>query len=135
HVSVKNTVVAGYFIPKGSHVLLSRHGLGRNPNVWTNPMQFDPDRHLGVEGKEVVLSDTELRMISFSTGRRGCPGVMMGSTITTMLLARMIQGFSWEVPYNVPRINLAENHDNLRLSKPLVATAKPRLPPCLYPKH
>ncbi|KAI3683000.1 hypothetical protein L1987_83445 [Smallanthus sonchifolius] len=29
HVSVKNTVVAGYFIPKGSHVLLSRVGLGR----------------------------------------------------------------------------------------------------------
>ncbi|KAJ0813687.1 putative phenylalanine N-monooxygenase [Helianthus annuus] len=33
HCSEKDTVVAGYFIPKGSHVLLSRLGLGRNPNV------------------------------------------------------------------------------------------------------
>lgn len=38
HVSIMNTNVAGYFIPKGSHVLLSRHGLGRNPIVWTDPL-------------------------------------------------------------------------------------------------
>ena len=31
HVSTMNTIVGGYFIPKGSHVLLSRFGLGRNP--------------------------------------------------------------------------------------------------------
>ncbi|KAK1418307.1 hypothetical protein QVD17_27450 [Tagetes erecta] len=72
-------------------------GLGRNPDVWEEPMRFDPDRHLGEEGKQVVLTDNELRMLSFSTGKRGCPGVILGSTITTMLLARMIQGFAWEV--------------------------------------
>ena len=30
HVSFANTTVANYFIPKGSHVILSRMGLGRN---------------------------------------------------------------------------------------------------------
>ena len=45
HVSLKDTIVAGYFIPKGSHVLLSRLGLGRNPNVWNDLMRFNPDRH------------------------------------------------------------------------------------------
>nr|XP_043614114.1 isoleucine N-monooxygenase 1-like [Erigeron canadensis] len=134
HVSTKNAVVAGYFIPKGSHVLLSRVGLGRNPSVWANPLRFNPDRHLGGSGKQVVLSDNELRMISFSTGKRGCPGVMLGSTITIMLLARMIQAFSWEVPCNQSAIKLVENHDNLHLAKPLVAIAKPRLPQYLYPK-
>ncbi|KAJ0434125.1 putative valine N-monooxygenase [Helianthus annuus] len=133
HCSVKNTVVAGYFIPKGSHILLSRLGLGRNPNVWKDPMQFDPDRHLGENGKQVVLTDNELRMLSFSTGKRGCPGIILGSTITTMLLARMIQGFSWEKP-NEELGKLVENHDDLQLAKPLVAIAKPRLPQYLYPK-
>ncbi|PWA67657.1 cytochrome P450 [Artemisia annua] len=33
HVSIKDTIVVGYFISKGSHVLLSRRGLGKNPNV------------------------------------------------------------------------------------------------------
>ena len=55
HVSMMDTTIAGYFIPKGSHVMLSRPGLGRNPNVWMNPMRFNPDRHLGVEGNQVVL--------------------------------------------------------------------------------
>ncbi|KAJ9550543.1 hypothetical protein OSB04_014588 [Centaurea solstitialis] len=134
HVSMMDTTIAGYFIPKGSHVMLSRRGLGRNPNVWMNPMRFDPDRHLGVEGNRVVLSDNELKMVSFSTGRRGCPGVALGSTITTMLLARMVQAFTWEVSDNEIGINLVENHDELSLAKPLVVIAKPRLPPHLYPK-
>lgn len=134
HVSIKNTVVAGYFIPKGSHVLLSRLGLGRNPDVWEEPMRFDPDRHLGAKGTQVVLTDNNLKMLSFSTGKRGCPGVILGSTISTMLLARMIQGFAWEMPYNESTVKLVENHDDLHLAKPLVAIAKPRLPQYLYPK-
>lgn len=131
---MRNTTVAGYFIPKGSHVLLSRPGLGRNPNVWTDPMRFDPDRHLDAERKQVVLSDNELRLLSFSTGRRGCPGVLLGSTITTLMLAIMVQGFTWEVPQNESGVNLVENHDDLALAKPLVVIAKPRLPKHLYPK-
>ena len=133
HVSMMDTTIAGYFIPKGSHVMLSRPGLGRNPNVWMSPMQFNPDRHLVVEGNQVVLSDNELRMLSFSTGRRGCPGVALGSTITTMLLAIMVQGFTWEVPDNELGIKLVENHYDLSLAKPLVLIAKQRLPQHLYP--
>ncbi|PWA67659.1 cytochrome P450 [Artemisia annua] len=134
HVSIKNTTVAGYFIPKGSHVHLSRRGLGRNPNTWKDPLRFNPDRHLVKEGKQVVLSDDELKMISFSTGKRGCPGVSLGSTITTMLLAGIIQGFCWGIPGNKSSIELAESNDDLSLAKPLVAVAKPRLPRHLYPR-
>ncbi|PWA38979.1 hypothetical protein CTI12_AA576820 [Artemisia annua] len=46
HVATCDTSVAGYFIPKGSHVLLSRPGLGQNPEVWDDPLTFNPDRHL-----------------------------------------------------------------------------------------
>ncbi|KAI3515709.1 hypothetical protein L1887_14612 [Cichorium endivia] len=134
HVSMSNTTVAGYFIPKDSHVLLSRPGLGRNPNVWKDPMRFNPDRHLDADGRQVFLSDDELRLLSFSTGKRGCPGVVLGSTITTMMLARMVQGFTWEVPHNESGIKLVENHDDLSLAKPLLVVAKPRLPHYLYQK-
>ncbi|KAI3744996.1 hypothetical protein L1987_58096 [Smallanthus sonchifolius] len=132
--TVKKAVVAGYFIPKGSHVLISRLGLGRNPDVWKDLMWFDPDPHLCEEGKQVVLTDNELRMLSFSTGKRGCPGVILGSTITTMLLARMIQGFTWEMPYDKSANKLVENYDDLHMAKPFVAIAKTRLPQYLYPK-
>ncbi|KAL8216163.1 hypothetical protein R6Q57_023000 [Mikania cordata] len=133
HVSITDTNVAGYFIPKGSHVILSRYLLGRNPNVWVDPLRFDPNRHLRGDGKQVSLSDDELRLISFSTGKRGCPGVTLGTIMTTMLFARMIHGFDWEAPGNQGFIELDENHDDINLAKPLLAIAKRRLPRCMYP--
>nr|DAD25787.1 TPA_asm: hypothetical protein HUJ06_027255 [Nelumbo nucifera] len=108
HVSNADSTVAGYFIPKGSHVLLSRIGLGRNPKVW------------------------DLRFISFSTGRRGCMGAALGSAMTVMLLARLLQGFSWQVPPGLSQIDLSESTNDLFLAKPLRAFAKPRLPMHLY---
>ncbi|VAI26033.1 unnamed protein product [Triticum turgidum subsp. durum] len=46
HVAMADTTVAGYTIPKGSHVILSRFGLGRNPKIWVEPLEFRPERHL-----------------------------------------------------------------------------------------
>ncbi|KAL2488504.1 Cytochrome [Forsythia ovata] len=80
HVSMENATVGGYFIPKGSQVLLSRPGLGRNPRIWEEPLKFKPERHLKDDGSDVVLTDSNLRMLSFSAGRRGCAGVLLGST-------------------------------------------------------
>ncbi|KAI3459366.1 hypothetical protein Pfo_016029 [Paulownia fortunei] len=127
HVSTKDTIVGGYFIPKGSHVLLSRPGLGRNPRAWEEPLKYKPERHIIDEDAEVVLADPELRMLSFSIGRRGCPGAMLGSTMATILLARLIQGFSWTAPPDGPRIDLVESEGNLLLAKPLIVHAMPRL--------
>nr|XP_043639581.1 phenylalanine N-monooxygenase-like [Erigeron canadensis] len=132
HVASEDTIAAGYFIPKGSHVLLSRPGLGRNAKVWNDPLTFNPDRHINGQN-EVVLTDHDLNMLSFSTGRRGCPGVLLGTTITVMLMARLVQGFTWELPPNEPHVDLKENMHNLWKAKPLLALAKPRLPHHLYP--
>ncbi|KAJ9562573.1 hypothetical protein OSB04_007733 [Centaurea solstitialis] len=132
HVAIVDTTVAGYFIPKGSHVLLSRIGLGRNPEVWDDPLTFNPDRHINGDDK-VVLIDCNLQMLSFGIGRRGCPGVVLGSTMTIMLLARLLQGFTWELPPDEPHADLRENIQDLAKAKPLFALAKPRLPHHLYP--
>ncbi|QCE02985.1 cytochrome P450 [Vigna unguiculata] len=130
HVSMSDTTVGNYFIPKGSHVILSRRELGRNPKVWNEPLKFKPERHLN--GSNVVLTEPNLRFISFSTGRRGCPGVMLGTTMTVMLFARLLHGFTWTAPSTVSKINLAESKDQLNLAEPLMAVAKPRLAPQLY---
>ncbi|OMP12024.1 Cytochrome P450 [Corchorus capsularis] len=133
HVSNADATVAGYFIPKGSHVLLSRSGLGRNPKVWDEPLTFKPERHLK-EGSssKVDLTEQELRFISFSTGRRGCMGVALGTELTIMLLARLIQGFTWNVPPGESKIDISEAEDSLSLAKPLHAIATPRLSTSVY---
>ncbi|KAK3188474.1 hypothetical protein Dsin_028035 [Dipteronia sinensis] len=92
HVSISDTTMANYFIPKDSHVLLNRLGLGRNPKVWPDePLKFKLNRHLREDGSEVVLAKNDLRFISFSIGMRGCFGVTLGSSMTVMLFARLLQ--------------------------------------------
>ncbi|KAL2470871.1 Tryptophan N-monooxygenase 1 [Abeliophyllum distichum] len=98
HVSMEDATVGDYFIPKGSHVLLSRPGLGRNPRIWEELLKFKPKRHLKDDGWDVVLTDSNLRMLSFSMGRRGCERVLLSSTMTTMLFARLIHRFTWNAP-------------------------------------
>ena len=133
HISSKDTIVGGYSIPKKSYVVLSRRGLGRNPRIWDEPLKFKPERHIVDGGSEVVLSDHDLRILSFSTGRRGCPGIVLGSTMSTILLAKLIQGFSWRPPIGTNNINLAESSgDDGALAKPLIAHATPRLDLQIY---
>lgn len=82
---------------------------------------------------QVVLTDNNLNVFSFGTGPRGCSGKLLGSTMTVMMLARLVQGFTWELPPNEPNVDLNENLDNIWKAKPLLALAKPRLSHHLYP--
>ncbi|KAK2386559.1 isoleucine N-monooxygenase [Trifolium repens] len=120
HVSMNDTIVGNYLIPKGSHILLGRSGLGTNPKVWSEPYKFKPERHLKSDGSNINLTEPHLRFISFSTGRRGCPGVMLGTTMTILLLARLLHGFTWSAPSDISRLNCAESNGVITISSKIV---------------
>jgi tyrosine N-monooxygenase len=130
-VAMEDTTIGGYTIPKDSHVIISRIGLGKNPRVWPDPLEFWPERHL-TDSQVVMLTEPDLRFITFSAGRRGCPGVSLGTSFTMVLFARLLQGFEWTKPPNVDKIDLQESPASLELAKPLVLQAKPRLAAELY---
>ncbi|KAL6602916.1 hypothetical protein ACP70R_043277 [Stipagrostis hirtigluma subsp. patula] len=139
HVALADTTVAGYRVPKGSHVLLSRTGLGRNPRVWDDPLRFDPDRHIAAgddpnaAAADVALTENDLRFISFSTGRRGCVAALLGTAMSVMLFGRLLQGFTWSKPAGVEAVDLSESRHGTFMATPLVLHAEPRLPAHLYP--
>ncbi|XBI02392.1 hypothetical protein VPH35_130949 [Triticum aestivum] len=132
HVAIADTIVAGYRVPKGSHVILSRLALGQHPTVWDEPLHFKPERHMG-DNINVVLTESELQFISFSTGRRGCIAASLGTTMSVMLFGRLLHGFTWTKPVGVSAINLSESKHDLFIEKPLVLHAEPRLAVHLYP--
>ncbi|TVU03778.1 hypothetical protein EJB05_50666, partial [Eragrostis curvula] len=120
HVALADTTIASYHVPKGSHVLLSRIGLGRNPRVWDDPLRFNPDRHISADRKaEVVLTENDLRFISFSTGRRGCIAASLGTAMNVMLLGRLLQGFTWSKPVGVETVDLSESKHDTLMAMPL----------------
>ncbi|XP_062213980.1 tyrosine N-monooxygenase-like [Phragmites australis] len=134
HVALSDTTIAGYHVPKGSHVIISRTGLGRNPRVWDDPLRFNPDRHVVADPKaDVVLTENDLRFISFSTGRRGCIAASLGTAMSIMLFGRLLQGFTWSKPAGVAAVDLSESKHDTFMAKPLVLHAEPRLPAYLYP--
>lgn len=127
HVSLEDTQVAGYHIPKNTRVLINTYSLGRNPKVWERSSEFLPERFLN---DNVELNDSELRIVPFGAGRRGCPGATLGSSVVLLGLARLIQGFNWS-PAKV-KVDLKEAYGLMVLEDPLEAFASPRLPAHLY---
>ncbi|CAH8385430.1 unnamed protein product [Eruca vesicaria subsp. sativa] len=137
HGAIEDTTLAGYFVPKGSQILVSRLGLGRNPKIWDEPEAFKPERHLydrAGDSMGVTLMEPDMRFVVFSTGRRACAGTKIGASMTIMLLARLLQGFEWTLPPGTSQIELVPAESNLFMAKPLVASVKPRLALHLYPK-
>ena len=61
-------------------------------------------------------------------------GYALGSTMTYMLLARLLQAFEWSLPPGETGIDLSEEEKSLFKAKPLLACATPRLSPELLEK-
>ena len=125
HVSLEDTYVAGYFVPKGTRALINTYSLGRNPKVWDRPDEFVPERFMG---ESVELN--EFRIVPFGAGRRGCPGATLGTSMVLLGLARLIQCFEW-TPLR-PNEELKEAYGLMVLENPLQAYATPRLPSHFY---
>ncbi|RWR92218.1 Cytochrome P450 [Cinnamomum micranthum f. kanehirae] len=83
---------------------------------------------------ELTENESQIHLIS-ALGGRGCMGAPLGSAMTVMLLARLLQGFTWSVPPGELRIELTESVNDLFLAEALHAYAKPRLPAHMYPTN
>jgi len=60
-----------------------------DPDVWPNPLQFDPETHLNEHG-EFVKSN---RIIPFSIGPRNCLGENLARIEVLLLLVCILQKF------------------------------------------
>lgn len=65
----------GYYIPKGTMVIPNSWFMLHDPRVYSDPMEFRPERFLGGGSKE---PESDPRPIAFGFGRRFCPGMLFG---------------------------------------------------------
>lgn len=63
-------VYDGYFIPKGTMVMVNQWSLSRDEDVFPDASRFDPTRHLTADGQ---LKDHLVHHFAFGHGRRVCP--------------------------------------------------------------
>jgi len=94
---VQSDVFEGFQIPSGSTVVANVWGFLHDPEVYPNPMAFDPTRFIGENPQP------DPRDVVFGFGRRACPGRYLAEetmflTITTTLSVFDITAISGHTP-------------------------------------
>jgi hypothetical protein len=87
--AARDVVVGGYRIPKGTLILWSAHLAGRDPEAWTDPLRFDPDRFIDPAPEQRALAD--IAWVPFGRGARNCIGFALAQMELTLIIARLAQ--------------------------------------------
>ncbi|KAI4352608.1 hypothetical protein L6164_006844 [Bauhinia variegata] len=95
HAVTEPTTLAGYDIPIDINVELYLPSLAHDPNMWSDPEKFDPDRFISGREEADITGVTNVKMLPFGVGRRICPGLGMATVHIHLMLARMVQEFEW----------------------------------------
>ncbi|XP_076348012.1 cytochrome P450 18a1-like [Tachypleus tridentatus] len=93
HATLEDTELAGYHIPKDTHVLPNLWAIHMDPDLWSSPETFKPERFL-LDGKIVKPHF----FMPFSVGRRVC----LGDVLTKMELFLFITGLLHQFNLGVP---------------------------------
>nr|BAJ08041.1 flavonoid 3',5'-hydroxylase [Cyclamen graecum] len=131
-VSSEACEVNGYYIPKNTRLSVNIWAIGRDPDVWENPLEFNPDRFLSGKHAKVDPRGNDFELIPFGAGRRICAGTRMGIVLVEYILGSLVHSFDWKLPDGV-KLNMDEAF-GLALQKavPLAAIVTPRLVPSAY---
>ncbi|KAF3561934.1 hypothetical protein DY000_02019391 [Brassica cretica] len=95
----------GMVIPKGTTAMVNMWAITHDPTVWSDPLQFNPERFIG--NADVDIRGGDLRLAPFGAGRRVCPGKNMGLATVTRWVAELVRRFEWSQDQTKP-VNLSE---------------------------
>ncbi|CAL1374423.1 unnamed protein product [Linum trigynum] len=130
-IASEDITIKGYHVLKGTQFFANFWKLHRDPNVWSDPNEYKPERFL-TSNADIEIFGHQFEYLPFGSGRRGCPGINFGMQATQLALARLLQGFHWSTPGDKP-VDMTEDL-GIILSKtnPLQVVLTPRLPAQFY---
>ncbi|KAF9524244.1 cytochrome P450 [Crepidotus variabilis] len=82
HALKEDDIYDGYHLPKGAWVLPNIWHMLRDPKIYPDPMNFNPDRY---GGDDEAMEQVKTPVFGF--GRRGCPGRLFAENSLFALLA------------------------------------------------
>ncbi|KAJ8762369.1 hypothetical protein K2173_007527 [Erythroxylum novogranatense] len=131
HESVEDCTLGGYHIPAGTRLMVNIWKVHRDPRVWSNPHDFEPERFLTTH-KHVDVRGQSFEYIPFGSGRRMCPGSSFALQVLQLALAKLLQSFDIATPSGEP-VDMTENIGLTNpKATPLHVLIEPRLPYHLY---
>ncbi|CAH1447154.1 unnamed protein product [Lactuca virosa] len=131
HEAIEDCYIGGYHISKGTRLIVNLWKLHRDPQIWSDPHEFRPERFLE-EHSDLNYQGQNFEYIPFSTGRRMCPAITFAFQVVHLTLARLLQGFDLSTPMGKP-VDMSEGLGiALPKVRPLEVIMTPRLSTELY---
>ncbi|XP_059429238.1 licodione synthase-like [Corylus avellana] len=99
---IQDCKIGNYVIPADTLLFVNVWAIGRDPNYWKNPLDFEPERFLQSSDQKGNMGHIDIRgqhfqLLPFGSGRRICPGINFAMQELPTLLAAMIQCFDFKL--------------------------------------
>nr|AMZ03397.1 cytochrome P450 CYP71AT85 [Plectranthus barbatus] len=96
--TTERCLVDGYEIQPKTVVYVNSWAASRDPECWENPNEFMPERFLN---SSIDIKGQDFGVTPFGSGRRMCPGILMGLLNVELTLANLLYHFDWELPEGI----------------------------------
>ncbi|NXK97818.1 CP1A5 protein, partial [Formicarius rufipectus] len=96
HSTTKDTVLNGYYIPKGTCVFINQWQVNHDEKLWKDPETFNPERFLSADGTKVKKEDGE-KVLIFGLGKRRCIGEPIARWQVFLFLSTLLQQLEFSV--------------------------------------
>lgn len=93
--------VDGHRVPAGGLLMVGVYALHRDPRLWDDPLEFDPDRF----SAERSRGRDRWQFLPFGAGPRSCIGEQFALTAATLELASVLR--HWELSSNEPEFPMS----------------------------
>ena len=122
--SIQDAKIDGYDIAAGTQVIINAWTIGKDPTLWDEPEEFQPERFLT---SSIDFKGHDFQLIPFGAGRRGCPGISFAITTIELVLANLVRNFEWTLADGAigKDLDMTESTGIIHRKFPLIAIATP----------
>ena len=93
--ALEDTDLAGYFVPRGTLVLVTPDAVHENPAVWRNPRTFDPERFTPERAED---KSHRFAWFPFGGGVHKCIGLYFAQMEIKTMMHNLLRRCEWTVP-------------------------------------